>query len=225
MARSAMKPQSRLAAGVRLCAQGTYFIYQGRGMGKLQQVDLTASRRRLHENLDSAAYAAYFCELLLAAAPERPQADPAMYRQFIGLLDALIARPQDAELLARIWEAKICAWLGVSPDWRLCVRCGRPLAGPLRYHVQEGGILCRDCLQSTDYNRAFAVPEATAKILHLFERAVFEKLGKMNISVATTRALKQTLFYQLTEFAGLSLKSRDILHHLLDATVDEEGRS
>lgn len=225
MARSAMKPQSRLAAGARLCAEGTYFIYQGSGMGNIQQVEVVTSRRRLHENLESAAYAAYFCELLVVSVPDRPEADPAMYRQFRALLNALESRPQDTRILARVWETKICRWLGVSPDWRVCTRCGETLTPLSRYHTQEGGFICRHCFEpDRDIHLSFPVPDSIGKIIYLFERTSIDKLGKIKLSVATERVLSQTLSYQLSEFAGLRLKSRDILNQLADSFDTEEGQ-
>ncbi|WP_206922000.1 DNA repair protein RecO [Alicyclobacillus suci] len=225
MAKSALKPQSRLAAGARLCAQGTYFIYQGSGLGNIQQVEVTASRRRLHEDLESAAYAAYFCDLVFAAAPERPVGDPAMYRQFSALLDTLIGRPKDSALLARVFETKICYWLGVSPDWRFCIRCHTPLVNGYRYHMGEGGFVCSACTTTSDGNLSYAVPSSTAKILYLFERTSIEKLGRLDISAATSRALTQALYYQLTDFGGLYLKSRDVLNQLLDVFDRKDGES
>ncbi|WAH38553.1 DNA repair protein RecO [Alicyclobacillus dauci] len=223
MARSAMKPQSRLAAGIRLCAEGTYSIYQGKGMGTISQVEVVASRRRLHEDLESAAYAAYFCELILHSAPERPDGDPAMYRQFTALLDALVDRPSDSEVLARVWETKMSRWLGVSPEWTTCIRCNEPLTPAVRYHTREGGLICGKCTLFTDISLSFPVPESMGKILYLFERTSIDKLGHIQISVATRRALKQTLYYQLSDFAGLYLKSRHILDQLAETFGTDNG--
>jgi DNA repair protein RecO (recombination protein O) len=223
MARSALKPQSRLAAGTRLCSQGNYAIYQGKGMGNIEQVEVVASRRRLHEDLESAAYAAYFCELLLAIASDRPDEDPAMYRQFVALLDTLVQRPEESAMLARIWETKICRWLGVSPNWTVCIRCGQSLVPTVRYHTREGGLICGRCTVSSDWKSSFPVADSTGKILYMFERTSFQQLGDVKISLATSNALKQTLYYQLSEFGGLYLKSREILNQLSHAFAVEEG--
>lgn len=222
MARSAMKPQSKLRAGVSLCAEGTYSIYQGRGLGNIQQVDISTSRRRLHENLESAAYAAYFCDLVMAVGADRPEGDPAIYRQFRAALDALIEKPSQTTLFARVWEAKVCAWLGASPDWRLCGRCTEPIEDKAWYHVQEGALICARCRVPEDVRKSFSVPASLGKILYLFERTSIEKLGDINIHLATQRALEQTLYHQLTEYAGLYLKSRDILKQLANVFGEKE---
>lgn len=223
MAKSALKPQSRLSAGARLCAQGTYFLYQGKGMGNIQQVQLVASRRRLHEDLEAAAYAAYFSELVLHASPERADGDPAMFRQFQALLDALQTGEHARELLARIFETKISRWVGVSPTWTHCIRCHEPLTNMIRYHTKEGGLICGYCFHPGEERVSFPVTDQTGKLLHLFERTNIAKLGQVTISLATMRALKQTLFYQLTDFAGLYLKSRSVLDQIAHTFGPEEG--
>lgn len=219
MARSAMKPQSRLAAGVRLCAQGTYFLYQGKGMGNIQQVEVTHSRRHLHDHLEAAAYAAYFCELAICTIPRRPDGDPAMFRQFTALLDALAASDNGMDVLARVFEAKVCRSVGASPNWRTCIRCTEELTPIVRYHTREGGLLCGRCFQQSDQAQSFSVPDSTGKLLYLFERTAIERIGQVTISLATRQALKQTLYYQLTDFAGLYLKSRGVLEQIA-ATLD-----
>lgn len=220
MARSALKPQSRLAAGTRLCAQGIYLLYEGKGMGTIQQVEVTVSRRILHEDLASAAYAAYFCELLLATAPKRPNSDPAIYRQFTALLDQLLTRSKDAAYLSFAWETKICRWLGVSPDWSACVRCGQSLVGPVRYSARDGGFICARCsadnIDDARHKSTFVVPDRVPKIIHLLEQTPIEKIGNWTISEPTRRSLQQTLYYQLTEFGGLYVRSRTVLQQIED---------
>ncbi|SFU93500.1 DNA repair protein RecO [Alicyclobacillus macrosporangiidus] len=127
MARGAKKPQSRLAAGIQFCVQGIYTVYQGRGMGNLQQVEITRSRRGLREHLDKAAYAAYFCELAASASETYPHGSASLFNQFTALLDRLEEGRDDPEVLARMWETKILYLLGAAPDWLRCAACGSPL--------------------------------------------------------------------------------------------------
>ncbi|MBX5436522.1 MAG: DNA repair protein RecO [Alicyclobacillaceae bacterium] len=127
MAYGARKLQSRLAAGTQMYTRAVYTIYQRRGMGIVRQLEVVQSHRALREHLDLAAYAAYFCELALAAADERPHGQAGLYSDFAGALAVLDQRRQAPAMVARMWEAKVLRWLGAAPDWGRCVRCGRPL--------------------------------------------------------------------------------------------------
>ncbi|MCL6547832.1 MAG: DNA repair protein RecO [Alicyclobacillus sp.] len=253
MAHGARKPQSRLAAGVQVCTQGIYTIFQRTGMGTLQQLEVVASHRALREHLDLAAYAAYFCELALACAEERPHGHPALYREFAGALAALSAGRHPPALVARMWEAKVLRWLGAAPDWSVCLRCGRSLlqgkegpcssslADPARpagpslppspdsavaraYSPRHGGLICAECLvglgasgEGGERDRSAPVHLVSPRlpnVLHLMARVPWDRLGRLQVSAATARSLSLVLQAQLTDFAGLSLKSRKVLESL-----------
>lgn len=58
------------------------------------------------------------------------------------------------------------------------------------------------------------MPDRCGAILAVLERTNFEQLGQVAISVQTKKAMDRILFYQLTEFAGLYLKSRAVLDEI-----------
>ncbi|QSO52653.1 DNA repair protein RecO [Alicyclobacillus curvatus] len=152
MARGAKKPQSRLAGGVQLCVKAMYTLYQGRGMGNIQQLEVVDSYRKVREQLQLAAYGAYFCELVAACSEERPNGSEAVYRWFGAALDRLRDMRDKPQIIARIWEAKVLRLLGASPRWDRCVRCGEPLGGDpaggetAYYLPGDGGFVCSSCL-------------------------------------------------------------------------------
>lgn len=221
MARGAKKPQSRLAASVQLCAQGVYQLYQGSGMGTIQQAELTQSRRSLHEDIVLAAYAAYFCELVQAVAEERPSGSEAVFHMLEAGLDRLAALSDDAPITAMLWETKILFLLGASPDWSTCLDCGSSLihaAEPkpeVYYSPYAGGLLCENCgrkRRATEVIRR--MPAAVPSILHAFVRTPWHKIGNVRLSEAVQSAIHHLLRTQLIEFAGLSPKSMKFLDDL-----------
>lgn len=215
MARGAKKPQSRLSAGTRQCAEGIFSIYQRSGMGTIQQVEVIRTRRQLHEKLELAAYAAYFSELVLAIADERPNGDPAVYRLYIGALNRLIAEQDDAGVVARVWEAKVLRMMGVSPEWRSCMRCREVLSGPVFYSEIEGGLLCHSCsLTERRAESLFEIPGVLPRILHTFGIVPWDKLGSIRLGATSTEALKKVLRRQLVQFAGVSPKSLKFIEEL-----------
>lgn len=215
MARGAKKPQSRLAASVHMCVQGIYTIYQNRGMGTIQQFELVNSRRRVREQLDTAAYAAYFCELVGAAAEERPNGSEYLYRQFVALMDKLSQADQRLVDLCRVWELKILQAVGAAPVWGTCVRCGADAGSSDTYALAEGGFLCLGCVASNrQQGRMLKVPRGLAGLLTKIQRVPLERIGNIQLSDTTSAALKVILHAQLTEFAGLSLRSRTVLDSL-----------
>ncbi|MCF8563343.1 DNA repair protein RecO [Alicyclobacillus tolerans] len=218
MARGAKKPQSRLASGIQLCVEGIYSIYQRTGMGSVQQVEIVNSRRVLREDLESAAYAAYFCELVGMVAQERPNGSEAVFRLFSGALERLIENRADVFFTARTWEAKILRWLGASPNWMDCVLCHERLTGEVFYSPGEGGFVCTVCERTAYHShpqrRALRVPQAIPRILETMTQLPWERFGKVSLSQASRQALQTVLKIQLTEYAGVFAKSRSFLDSL-----------
>lgn len=224
MARGAKKPQSRLVAGVQLCVRGLYALYQNKGMGTMNQVEVLDARRKLREQLELAAYAAYFCELVRSVAEDRPHGSQAVYTQFNGALDRLSASAATGDapaVVARIWEAKVLRMLGASPQWTRCVRCASPLEQGAWYSAGEGGCICAGCRSADEVSgicRA-AVPLTTAmpRVLESFSTVPWHRLGQIRLSAQGQSILSQVLRTQMFDFAGLSLKSR----HVLDSLVSD----
>ncbi|WDL96346.1 DNA repair protein RecO [Alicyclobacillus sp. ALC3] len=231
MARGAKKPQSRLSAGVQLCVRGMYALYQNRGMGQLNQVEVLDARRTLREDLERAAYAAYFCELVGAVAEERPHGSSAVYTQFNGALDRLTRGSgygqSDATgygtapaIVARIWEAKVLRMLGASPTWTRCARCGAELVQGGWYSPEEGGCVCGSCKTADDAagsrRQGIALQRALPRVLESFSVIPWERLGDVRLTAQSVRTLDNVLRTQMFDYAGLSLKSREILQSLTE---------
>lgn len=218
MARGAKKPQSRFAAGVQLCVQGLFTISQRSGMGTVQQLEIVQSRRALHERLDLAAYAAYFCELVQAVSQERPNGSEAVYKLFAGALDRLTQGQDAPAVIARIWESKILYWVGASPEWRACIRCQRPIEGSSMYSPQDGGLLCEACVDqfTPSTHGGIQVAPTIPRIIDSFSKVPWERLGTVRLSPETIRLLGKILQIQLQEYAGISPKSRTFLESVMD---------
>lgn len=220
MARGAKKPQSRLAACVQLCAQGIYHLYQGSGMGNIQQAELMQSRRALHEDIELAAYAAYFCELIGTVAEERPNGSEAVFHLLENGLDRLVAQPEEVTLTALMWDAKILHLLGASPDWSHCVNCHESLVDAsgtdtVFYSPYAGGLLCDRCgAQRRQSESMRAVPRATPAILAAFVKTPWTRVGRVRLSEPVQVAIHAVLRNQMVEFGGLAPKSMKFLDDL-----------
>lgn len=216
MAKGAKKPQSRLSAGVQLCVHGMYSIYQKTGMGTLSQAEVLNSYRSLREQLEMAAYAAYFCEIAAAVSEDRPNGDSRVYKLFLGALTRLTQPGENPALTARVWEAKALRLLGASPDWRQCVRCQGSLDEAIVYSPSEGGFLCHHCAENFRGLRKPVIPVSVgiARILEMMTGVPWDRLGQVTLNPRTQATVKQVLQFQMTEFAGLSLKSLQFLNSL-----------
>ncbi|WP_198850101.1 DNA repair protein RecO [Alicyclobacillus sp. SO9] len=221
MARGAKKPQSRLAASIQLCAQGKYSIYQNTGMGTLQQAEVTNSRRGLREHLFLAAYASYFCELVLAVAADRPDGSEGLYRTFETVLDRLTNLPDEALTTRILWEVKVLMQVGASPQWTKCIHCGHEDNTLVAYSPSEGGLLCESCF-ATKSEHSIVTPAKLPNVLENLRKVPAQRIGSIRLSEEVTKAAALVLRMQLQEYGGIHLKSQKFLDDLESDNLLEE---
>ncbi|MCL6627192.1 DNA repair protein RecO [Alicyclobacillus shizuokensis] len=222
MARGGKRPQSRFVSAIQLGVEGVYSIRRGKGMGTLLQAEVTHSRRRLREHLELAAYAAYFSEQCTRIAEDAPDGSEALYRLLQGALERLVQHPDEASLTSLAWEAKVVRWLGVGPPWIACVLCGQSLIGgetpaprEIAYSGAHGGLLCSTCAQAqAEHLQLLFLPSSLARVLEQFATVPWPRMGRIKLSAASQKSLRTLLRHQLSEYAGLSVKSARFLDSL-----------
>ncbi|WP_067931068.1 DNA repair protein RecO [Alicyclobacillus kakegawensis] len=221
MARGGKRPQSRFVGAIQLGVEGVYSIRRGRGMGTLLQAEVTHSRRKLREHLELAAYATYFAEQCARIAEDAPDGSEALYRLLQGALERLVHNPEEASLTSLAWEAKVVRWLGAGPPWTACVLCGQGLTGgapadpQIAYSGVHGGLLCAACARAhADHLQLLFLASSLARVLEQLATVPWPRMGRIRLSTASQKSLRTLLRHQLSEYAGLSVKSARFLDSL-----------
>jgi len=165
------------------------------------------------------ALACFLLELLDRQAPEggaRRDLER-LFRFAIGALGSL-AESQPDRRTQVLLELRALAALGLRPELRLCVRCGREVggAGPVDFHVPEGGPVCTSCQRPGD--AGLSVHLGTLRAL---ERGASLPLGQIGRLALAPPALAEAL-HLLDRFqrfhVGTSLRSRAFLEGALEGT-------
>jgi DNA repair protein RecO (recombination protein O) len=213
MARGARKPKSRLSSICQLFTYGHYLFYKGssNSMGSLSQGEIIESFKNLRQDLKKTAYSAYFAELVdkLVEDGERNQSLFHMFLTTLRLLD----EGKDAEILARLFEMKMCIIGGYRPEVNQCVQCGS-IEQIHSFSIKEGGFLCEQCV-SVDPNRQHLL-SATIKLLRLLYHFDIDRLGNISVKDETKEDLKKILWAFMDHHTPLRLKSRSFLEQMSD---------
>ncbi|PYZ99208.1 DNA repair protein RecO [Alteribacter lacisalsi] len=209
MARGAKRPKSRFASSAQLFIYGTFIYQQSRGIGTLNQADITDSFRAVRSDLMLTAYGAYMVEMTDRLTEDR-QRNPYLFELLYQLLNRM-NEEEDAEVLTRIFETKMLQAAGISPMLDACVNCGRQ-EGTFAFSIIEAGILCAQCFEVDPY-RIAATP-GTLKLLRLFHHLDLSRLGNINVKHGTKKELKTILQLYYDEYSGLRLKSRRFLEQM-----------
>lgn len=143
-ARGARKPASKLIAAAQQFAYSDIVVYQGRGGGfhSLTQADLIESFHNIRYDYDKLALGQYLLEICEKTIPESAACDEAL----LLLLKSLTALSREScgpDMVARCFEFKFFAGMGMAPEVRACTGCGsdpgqNPFFGP-------DGAICEKC--------------------------------------------------------------------------------
>jgi DNA repair protein RecO (recombination protein O) len=189
---------------------------RGAAIGRLEQAVLVRHYAPLRTDAARFALGCYLLELLDRLAPEGgPRRD--MQRLFRFALDSFEAiaahRPNPA--LRVILELRALDALGLRPELRRCIGCGRELAGeqPVGFHVADGGPVCGACA----VRRSGIVPVHVGT-LRALDRALALDVGSLDRLILSERATLEasTVVGRFQRFhVGVELRSRRFLDRIL----------
>jgi DNA repair protein RecO (recombination protein O) len=188
-------------------------------MGRLEQARLLDAFGPLRTRPARFALACYVAELVDRLAPEGAGGHDAreLYAVVVGALRAVAARDPDARLRVLL-VLRVLAALGLRPELRRCVRCGRDVevgrdASALSFHVAEGGPLCQACAGGAD--GVVAVHLGTLRALEQGLRLPLDHLDRLALGAQATSEASALLSRFLRFHVGFELRSERFLDAVL----------
>jgi DNA repair protein RecO (recombination protein O) len=193
-------------------------------LGRLEQARLLDAFDLLRTRPARFALACYLAELVDRLAPEGSGGADAreLYAVVLGAIRVVAAREPDARLRALL-ELRVLAALGLRPELRRCVRCGREIdaaaltapSSAVPFHVAEGGPLCRSCTSGPE--GVVAVHLGTLRALEQGLRLPLDRLDRLALG-AQAIAEAQTLLSRFLRFhVGFEVRSERFLDTVLAA--------
>jgi len=122
--------------------------------------------------------------------------------------------------LRALLELRVLAALGLCPELRRCVRCGRDVdlgatSCAVAFHVAEGGPLCPRCVHPTD--AVLPLQRGTLRALEQGLRLPFDRLDRLALGAQPTAEAQALLARFLRFHVGFELKSERFLDSFLAA--------
>ena len=97
----------------------------------------------VRKDIERLTYANYFIELVdIVTADNDPNEQ--LYHSLADSL-RLLATDSSPRRVSRIFELKMLAALGMSPQVDSCVKCGSPEEKGIRFSAAAGGVVCQAC--------------------------------------------------------------------------------
>ena len=184
-------------------------------MARLDQATLIRTYSSLRSDPKRFALGCYLLELLDRLAPEG--AGRAEARQLFELALAsleMIATWNADVRLRTLLELRLLDGLGLRPELRSCVRCGRaPETPEVDFHVAEGGPVCGAC--AAQLQGLIRVHLGTLRALEQGLRFAPEQLDRLALGGATLDEARRLIERFRRFHVGLALKSEPFLDSAL----------
>lgn len=187
-------------------------------MSRLDSAQLTRSFGPLRSDPARFAMGCYLLELLDRLAPEggSPQDMRRLFEFALTALGAVAARRPDARLRV-ILELRALAALGLTPELRRCVRCGRSLeaGAAVDFHVAEGGPLCGGC--AARLTGLMRIHLGTLRALEQSLRLDLEQLDRLVLPRSALEEARRLIARFRHFHLGLELRSERFLDQMVSA--------
>ncbi len=137
--------KSRLLAGLQLFSYSEIVMYKAKqknGLYHLDEMEVLEGFSGLRSDLDKMAYAVYFAEVVKDAANDEAP-DDEILSLVLNTLFAVDRGLCGLEKIKTVFEWRLAAVLGYSPNLGGCLRCGKDEICGLS--LAEGAAFCEDC--------------------------------------------------------------------------------
>jgi DNA repair protein RecO (recombination protein O) len=189
-------------------------------MARLEQAKLLDLFAPLRRHPKRFALACHLAELVDRLAPEAVGGREAreLFATALAVFGAAAARDPDARLRTLL-ELRVLAAVGLTPELRNCVRCGRDALAAasetVAFHVGEGGPVCAGCGRSED--ATLALHPGTLRALAQGMRLPFDRLDRLALGREPTAEARALLERFLRFHVGFELRSQRVLEALAAA--------
>ncbi len=186
VARGVRRPRNPILAGSQLFTYSSFLIMEGRSLDNISQCQIKESFYKIRQDLVCMAYGLYFAELLRASTPMEDKNEE-LFRFLLKTM-YLLQTWEDIEVLSRIYEIKLMAIQGFTPEIFRCVGCGKKAFDKILFSVSMGGVLCMNCREND--KTAIGITPDTLKTLRKMLMGTYEQLESLQVKEYTKKQLK-----------------------------------
>lgn len=208
IAPGARKVRSRLAAHTQLLRLGTYILYRGRTLFRLDQADTTALlSTRLHDPLVNRRTMEMLEWVLRLTEDEVP--DPFLYEHVERSLLRL-DRGEQPDVTWLIFQLVMLTHLGYGPSWDHCTRCGQK-EDLKAFAPREGGMICASCLSHHAPDQdVFFLPPRLVWVLQQIVRTPPHLLGHVQLKPENIARVLKALEVFVSYHVPVHFRTQDV---------------
>jgi len=218
-AKGARRPNSAFLACCQPFAFGEFTLYAGRSSYNIMSADISNYFGELRNDIESLCYGFYFCEFADYLTKENND-EKNILKLLYQTLRTLSKKVIDQELIRVVYELKIMALNGETPQVFECVKCGGKSVDKELLNTSEicyfsatnGGILCEAC-KGKDKN-AIRINTSTLYTMQYIISKEIVKLYTFKVTDEVLGELKCCMKQYLACYIDYEFKSMEMLKSL-----------
>jgi DNA repair protein RecO (recombination protein O) len=211
MARGVRKPVSRKAGHLEPFTHVSLLLARGRTWDIITQAEMVTSFQGLREDLDRAAHAYYFVELVDAFTQEE-DSHPQLFDLLLHSL-AYLETTSNCPLTARWFELRLLRLTGYQPQLFHCIECGDEIQPVTNYFsLEKGGVLCPK--HGEGMRGAEPIAVGTLKVLRYLQSQPYAVISPLSLSPGRLRQVEKVLAAHIRYVLERKLKSPKFLRTL-----------
>ncbi len=144
----------------------------------------------IREDLEKTSYASYFVELINSLSPACEK-NTQMFELLSNSL-RLLCGSASVKRVARVFEIKLLALLGLMPQLESCVGCGsEKLSRNTFFSLKNGGVVCEPCAQKE--KNCLPISTGSLNFMGHISRSSWELVPRIKVSAEVGREIEQVL--------------------------------
>ena len=205
------KSRSRSALALRPFTYADYDIFKGRDSYSINSSQVLKSFYSIGENLDRFTAASACIEYLDKVLPDGEPA-PHLFDLSLEFFQSVSHTGKSSETLLLAYIYKTLKMLGVAPELKQCVNCGKLLNDHERsFSVTGGGVLCDECAgaEKTDPNALIYKPSFDIiSVFVYFDSKPLKTFEKIDLRPEVSGTVRNILAEYTDRYLGA-----DVLRH------------
>lgn len=209
-AKGARRPNSALLACSQPFSFGEFSLFTGKSSYTVTSSDISNYFSELRDNIEGVYYGMYFCEFVDYITKENND-EKEILKLLYQTLRALGKRTIELTLIRIVFEFKIMALSGVSPQVFECIKC-RKTEADYSFSSYSGGLLCDEC-KEMDKNAIKLCTSSIYTLQYIISKDV-ENLYTFKVNTQVLNELRICVKRYLAHYLDHEFKSAELLQSL-----------
>jgi len=223
VAKGARRVHSTLRGPCQPFSHNLFFLWRGRSLDGISQVEVTESFAVLRDELPKLAAASYVAELVDEVARERDSC-PEIFELVLETFRWLeTVPPVAAEIVhvLRAFDLKLLGLAGLGPALDACARCGAPLeawagsGSAVAFSPAAGGVVCPSCRISGEVSGVVLLAAGTLAAMRHLAAAAPDRSRVLRLTPRAAAEMERALRAHLLYHLDRRPKSLDFLDEVL----------